>query len=59
LELRDNLGGGSEDGATYKKEEVAADNPLETPCAQISRRDRCSEHHHIATAGLFAGRDTK
>lgn len=26
-------------GATYKKEEVAADNPLETPCAQISRRD--------------------
>jgi pimeloyl-ACP methyl ester carboxylesterase len=39
LELRDNRGGGSEDGATYKKEKVAADNPLETPCAQINRRD--------------------
>jgi hypothetical protein len=47
----------------HLQEKVAADNPLETPCAQISRRDSLklsvSEHHDIATAGLFAGRDTK
>ena len=40
---------GSNTGTTKKamKEEVAADNLLETPCAQISRRER---REHMSTS---------